>query len=130
MITYRSGQPPALDAVIALYQAAPLRRPVDNPPRIRQMFERANLIWTAWDGDRLVGLLRGWTDGAYHGYICDLAVDPNYQKTGIGRELLRRATEGNGQVEFILRAAVTATDYYAHVGWQKVENGWFQPRTA
>ena len=130
MITYRSGQPPALDAVIALYQAAPLRRPVDNPPRIRQMFERANLIWTAWDGDRLVGLLRGWTDGAYHGYICDLAVDPNDQKTGIGRELLRRATEGNPQVEFILRAAVTATDYYAHLGWLKVENGWSKPRTA
>ncbi|MGH9533569.1 MAG: GNAT family N-acetyltransferase [Terriglobales bacterium] len=130
MITYCSDRRPASEAVIALYQAAPLHRPVDNPARIQQMFAQANLVWTAWDGERLVGVLRGWTDGAYHGYICDLAVDAAYHKAGIGRELLRRATEGAEEVEFILRAAATARDYYAHLGWQKVENGWCQPRTA
>ncbi|MGH9489576.1 MAG: GNAT family N-acetyltransferase [Terriglobales bacterium] len=130
MVTYRSGLRPAPEEVIPLYESAPLRRPCDNPARLAKMFAGANLIWTAWDGDRLVGVLRGWTDGAYHGYICDLAVDAGYQKLGVGRELLRRATEGQPEVEFILRAAVTAREYYAHLGWQKIENGWCQPRTS
>lgn len=130
MICYRSGQPPRTEDIIAVYQSAPLRRPVEDPARIARMFAVANLIWTAWDGERLVGVLRGWTDGAYHGYICDLAVDAGYQKAGVGRELLRRATEGKPEVEFILRAAATAREYYAHLGWQPIENGWSQPRTA
>ena len=40
------------------------------------MYEGSNVVWTAWDGARQVGILRGWTDGAYDGYVCDLAIDP------------------------------------------------------
>lgn len=129
MISYRSDLKPNTEDVIAVYRAAPLRRPLEDPARIARMFAAANLVWTAWDGERLVGVLRGWTDGAYHGYVCDLAVDAAYQNTGVGRELLRRATEGHPGVEFILRAAATAHEYYSHLGWQPIENGWSQPRT-
>ncbi len=123
-VTYHQDRWPAVDAIRALYAAAPLRRPIHDPERIRRMFEAANVVLSAYDGDRLVGLLRGWTDFAYDGYICDLAVHPAYQKAGVGRGLLDRALAIGEGVQWVLLASPIARDYYAHVGWEKVENGW------
>jgi ribosomal protein S18 acetylase RimI-like enzyme len=77
------------------------------------------------DGARLAGILRGWTDGAYDGYVCDLAVAAGYQKQGIGRELLARVAAHYGrEVQWVLRAAPIAAKYYEHLGWKFIENGW------
>jgi len=127
-IAYREGVVPSVKSIVALYSAAPLTRPIADPDRIEQMFLSSNIILTAWDGDRLAGVLRGWTDGAFDGYICDLAIDPAYQKHGIGRELLRRVVNSNRQVQFVLRASQIAREYYKHIGWDPIENGWFIPR--
>lgn len=128
MIAYRDGVIPPAETVAALYRAAPLNRPVDDLPRIAAMYAGSNVVHTAWDGERLAGVVRGWTDGAFDGYICDLAIHPDYQQQGIGRELLRRLIESNRQVQFVLRASQIAKEYYAHVGWKAIENGWFVPR--
>jgi ribosomal protein S18 acetylase RimI-like enzyme len=128
MIEYRSDARPAGEIIAALYRAAPLNRPVEDPASIARTYAGSNVVLTAWDGTKLVGILRGWTDGAYDGYICDLAIDSAYQKHGIGRELLSRTVAGNKQIQWVLRASKIATNYYQHLGWQKIENGWFVPR--
>jgi GNAT superfamily N-acetyltransferase len=128
MITYRDDARPAAEAICELYRAAPLRRPIEDLGRIQRMYAQSNVVLTAWEAERLVGILRGWTDGDYDGYVCDLAVHPHYQKHGIGRELLYRVRTGRPQVQWVLRASVLAKDYYQHVGWQKIENGWYWPR--
>jgi len=129
MIDYRSDRRPEAAVIAALYDASPSYRPTGDPARIAAMYAGSNLVLTAWDEGRLVGILRGWTDGAFDGYVCDLAVDPAYQKAGIGRKLLSHAVDANPEVQFVLRASKIAAEYYAHVGWQKIENGWFRPRT-
>lgn len=127
-LTYRNDVRPGVAEIIALYRDAPLNRPINDPDRIRQSFEGSNIVWTAWAGERLAGIIRAWTDGARDGYICDLAVHPDFQKMGIGRELLSRVVTSNGYVQFVLRSSTIAEAYYPHIGWQKIENGWFWPR--
>lgn len=129
-ISYRSNSRPEAVVIADLYRRSPLYRPVDDVTRIGRMYAGSNVVVSAWDGARLVGILRGWTDGAYDGYICDLAVDPEYQKAGVGRELLRLTVAGNPQVQWVLRASKIAAEYYRHLGWQPIENGWFWPRQA
>lgn len=129
MIDYRQGTAPDAAIIADLYRRSPLYRPVDDVARIAAMYAGANVVLTAWEGDTLVGILRGWTDGAYDGYVCDLAVAPEYQKAGVGRELLRLAVVQNPRIQWVLRASKIATEYYAHLGWQKIENGWFWPRS-
>lgn len=53
------------------------------------MYKYDNLI-TAWDGARLVGLVCSLDDGAVTAYINYLIVHPDYQRMGIGKELMRR----------------------------------------
>jgi ribosomal protein S18 acetylase RimI-like enzyme len=127
-VRYRTDVRPAARMIAALYREAQLRRPVDDVDRIARMYEGSTLVITAWKGDTLVGILRGWTDGAYDGYVCDLAVAPRLQRVGIGRALLEQAHDLYPDVQFVLRASIIAADYYRHLGWKPIENGWFFPR--
>jgi ribosomal protein S18 acetylase RimI-like enzyme len=125
MIEYRTDVRPDPAAVAQVFAAAPLNRPLDDIERIGRMYAASNVVVTAWEGKRLVGVLRGWTDGAFDGYICDLAVLPEVQRKGVGRKLLELATSGKPDVQFVVRASQVAREYYEHLGWQKIENGWF-----
>jgi GNAT superfamily N-acetyltransferase len=127
-LTFHLDRLPDVEAIRALYAASPLRRPIHDPDRIRAMFAAANVVITAYAGDRLVGVLRGWTDFVYDGYVCDLAIHPAHQKAGVGRHLLQLA-QGLGEgIQWILLASPLARDYYAHLGWKQVEVGWELPR--
>ncbi len=46
------------------------RRPVDDPERIAAMVEHANLIVTARDSGKLVGVARSLTDFAFCTFCC------------------------------------------------------------
>lgn len=48
---------------------------------------------TAWDHHKLVGCVRLLTDGYLFGTISEILVLKEYQKQGIGKELMRRAIE-------------------------------------
>ena len=124
-ITYRTGNDLELDAGIALYDSSTLgeRRPTDDRERMRAMLERANLVVTAWDGDKMVGISRSVSDFAWCTYLSDLAVDVAYQKMGIGRELVRRTKELGGRATVFLFSAPAAVDYSPRIGF-KSGSGW------
>jgi GNAT superfamily N-acetyltransferase len=128
MITYRVGEPEDAEAVAALYAAAPLRRPIHDRARLKAMIAGANVFASARDGERLVGFLRGFTDGVYDGFICDLAVHRDYHKHGIGKELMRLVIEPTPEVQWVLLASPLAKDYYGHVGWTHSPSCWIRAR--
>jgi ribosomal protein S18 acetylase RimI-like enzyme len=128
-ITYKCNEPVTADDVIRVFRSSGIRRPVDDKARIQKMLEHANLIVTAWDGDRLVGIARALTDFSYCCYLSDLAVDGDYQRQGIGKALLRQIQDMIGEeVALILLSAANAMEYYPKVGFAKVENGYIIPR--
>jgi len=95
------------------------RRPVDDFARVEAMVKNANLIITARDNGKLVGVARSVTDFVYCTYLSDLAVDLEYQKQGIGKELIRLTKHATPQATTILLAAPKAVNYYPHIGMTK-----------
>lgn len=95
------------------------RRPIDDFERIKAMVDNANLIITARDENKLVGVARSVTDFVYCTYLSDLAVDDEYQKQGIGKELIRLTKKETPKATTILLAAPKAVDYYPHIGMTK-----------
>ncbi|MGA9239024.1 GNAT family N-acetyltransferase [Robiginitalea sp.] len=95
------------------------RRPVGDMERLRAMIENANLILTARDGDKLVGIARSVTDFAYCTYLSDLAVHRNYQGSGIGTELIRCTKMHTPQAKLILLSAPDAITYYPKIGMDR-----------
>ncbi|RYE78152.1 MAG: N-acetyltransferase, partial [Myxococcales bacterium] len=46
----------------------------------------------AYSEDRLVGYVNVAWDGGVHAFLLDTTVDPDFQRRGIARELVRRVT--------------------------------------
>ncbi len=128
-ITYRTDVKPTAGQVINLYNNAALPRPTDDPERIKKMFDNSNLVITAWDNDELVGLARTITDWVWGSYLADLAVDPGYKKSGIGKKLIELTKVQVGEQSMLLLLSVpTAMDYYPKVGFTKDDRAFSIPR--
>ena len=105
------------------------RRPIHDAETIKAMLKNADLILTARIDGLLVGVSRAITDFAFCTYLSDLAVDENYQRQGIGQELIRRTHEAAGlNTTLILLAAPKAQTYYPHIGMTKHESCWIIPQ--
>jgi predicted N-acetyltransferase YhbS len=89
------------------------------------MLSNANLVITAWDGDLLVGISRSISDFSYITYLSDLAVRVSHQRSGIGKELMRRTQEAGGKkTTLLLLSAPAAAEYYPHVGFTHHPRAW------
>lgn len=98
------------------------RRPINEPDRIAKMLEHGNLIITARIEGKLVGVARSMTDFLYCTYLSDLAVDENYQRMGIGKELVRMTKLATPKALLILLAAPQAVNYYPKIGMNRHEH--------
>ena len=105
------------------------RRPIDDTECIKGMIENSNLCITAWDKDKLVGIARCMTDFHYACYLSDLAVDSEYQKQGIGKQLQMTAqNQLNEKCKLILISAPAANEYYEKIGFTNNERCWVLER--
>jgi predicted N-acetyltransferase YhbS len=106
------------------------RRPVDDLGRLDRMLRQADLVVTARDGERLVGISRAITDFSYCCYLSDLAVDVAYQRQGIGKRLIAETHESAGELTtLILVAAPAAESYYPRIGMKQRPSCWTLPKT-
>ncbi len=105
------------------------RRPVDDLDRLQQMLRGSDLVVTARDGQRLVGISRALTDFSYCCYLSDLAVAAAYQRQGIGRRLIAETHALAGPLtSLILLAAPRAQAYYPKIGMTAHHSCWTLPR--
>ena len=132
-ITYASEPDLTAQEFRAVLVASTLaeRRPANDLPRLEKMLRQADLIITARDDAKLVGISRAITDFAYCCYLSDLAVDAAYQKQGIGKRLIEETRARAGEsAALLLVAAPAAEDYYPRIGMQPVKSCWAIPRSA
>lgn len=128
-ITYSFDRKLNADQIIELCLSAGLIRPTEDKDRMQAMFDNSNLILTAWSGDLLVGFARSVTDFVYCCYLSDLAVRKEFQKQGIGKELVYRTKAHIGdKVMLLLLAMPAAIGYYPKIGMEKADNAFIIKR--
>jgi predicted N-acetyltransferase YhbS len=94
------------------------------------MYNNSNLIITAWLNNELIGITRSITDFCYACYLSDLAVKLDYQKQGIGKQLIKLTKKEIGkETALILLSASIAMEYYPKIGFEKIDNGFIIHRT-
>jgi len=92
------------------------RRPVNEPARLLNMVKQGNLIITAREQGKLIGVSRSFTDFSFCTYLSDLAVIKEFQKKGIGKELIRQTKLAAPLAKLILLSAPDAIQYYTKIG--------------
>lgn len=125
MITYTTNPTLTLDQVLSLYQAVEWTNYTANPDRLQAGLDGTLFMRAAYDGDRLVGLLRAVGDGATILFIQDILVLPTYQRQGIGTRLLTdclAAYEGIYQCHLMTDQTEKMTAFYERLGFTDVGN--------
>lgn len=85
MIHYQNNKELSAEDLSKVFEASGIKRPFQDLERLQKMIDHADIIISAWDEDKLVGIARAITDYVYCCYLSDLAVDDKYQKLGIGK---------------------------------------------
>ncbi|MGT2950590.1 GNAT family N-acetyltransferase [Streptococcus cuniculi] len=88
MITYVKRAKLDMAAVLELYEAVEWSNYTRQPQMLEQALANSLLVIAAFDGEKLVGLLRAVGDGYSVLFVQDILVLPAYQRMGIGRQLM------------------------------------------
>lgn len=92
------------DEILPLYASVGWTAYTDQPEALENGFAHSLLTLAAYDGDKLVGLIRTVGDGCTVVWIQDLLVAPDHQQQGIGSALIQAVLERFSSVRQILLA--------------------------
>jgi ribosomal protein S18 acetylase RimI-like enzyme len=108
------------DELSALYRAAPLGE--KNPMHLQKVFTNSLFASFVYDDGRLVGAGRALADGGDCSYICDIAVLPSHQGTGLGKQLVADLVErSRGHKKIILYAVPGKEPFYKKFGFLRMK---------
>ncbi|MGH8201058.1 MAG: GNAT family N-acetyltransferase [Steroidobacteraceae bacterium] len=126
-INYLDDATISVAAAIDLYKRSTLadRRPIHRADIFEGMLKNSNLIITAWSGARLIGISRALTDFTYVAYLADLAVDADFQKQGIGTQLIGETRRRlMPECMIVLVSAPNANGFYPKIGFENNPRAW------
>ena len=93
------------------------------PDKLVIAMKHFETVYTAWDGDKLVGLVCAMDDSIMTAYIHYMLVRPEYQKMGIGKALIEKM---KAHYKDYLRIVLVAYDkelvFYEHCGFEKAKD--------
>lgn len=107
------------DEMEALYRAAPLGS--KDAAGLKIAYSNSRYCCFAFDDGRLVGAGRALADGVDCSYVCDVAVMPSHQGTGLGKQIvatLVRASDGHRKI--ILYAVPGKEPFYRKFGFRRM----------
>jgi len=107
------------DELAALYRAAPLGD--KKPALLKTVFGNSLYRCFVYQGESLVGVGRALADGGDCSYICDVAVMPSHQGTGLGKQIVQRLVDlSRGHRKIILYSVPGKEPFYRKFGFRRM----------
>lgn len=106
-------------ALSELYRLAPLGN--KSPDWLRTAFSNSMFKCIVRVDGAVVAAGRAVADGVDCAYLCDIAVHPDHQGTGLGKEMIARLVERcRGHRKIILYAVPGREPFYAKFGFRRM----------
>jgi len=102
-----------------LYRLAPLGN--KSASLLRTVFTNSRYRLFVYDGANLVAAGRALSDGADCSYICDVAVLPEYQGKGLGKDIVTKLVDlSSGHKKIILYSVPGKEGFYRKLGFMRL----------
>ena len=102
-----------------LYSIAPLGTKMATDLKV--VFSNSKYKCFVFDGDKLIGSGRALADGLDCSYICDVAIHPDYQGKGLGKQLIQSLiNQSEGHKKIILYANPGKEGFYTKLGFRQM----------
>ena len=121
MITIRKQEIVKLEDVLHLYQAVGWTNYTNQPLMLEQALPHSLVVYLAFDGEKIVGLIRLVGDGFSSVFVQDLIVLPSYQRQGIGSSLMKEALKDYKdayQVQLVAEQTERTLGFYRSMGFE------------
>jgi len=107
------------DALSHLYRIAPLGE--KKAADLKVVFSNSLFKSFVYEGDKLIGAGRALADGMDCSYICDIAVHPDYQGVGLGKEIVASLVGlSRSHKKIILYAVAGKEPFYRKLGFKRM----------
>lgn len=107
------------DELSHLYQIAPLGQ--KSPDGLKVSFANSMFKCFVYESGKLIAAGRALADGVDCSYICDVAVHPDYQGKGLGKQVVMKLVEfSQDHRKIILYAAVGKEPFYLKLGFKRM----------
>ena len=121
MISVRKQDVVKLEDVLHLYQAVGWTNYTNQPQMLEQALPHSLVVYLAFDGEKIVGLIRLVGDGFSSVFVQDLIVLPSYQRQGIGSLLMKEALKDYKdayQVQLVTEQTEKNVGFYRSIGFE------------
>lgn len=107
------------DELTELYRLAPLGR--KEAAELQTVFNASMFKCFVYAAGQLVGVGRVLADGVDCAYLCDVAVHPSHQGTGLGKAIVARLVEQSRHHKKIILYAVPGKEpFYRKLGFKRM----------
>lgn len=103
----------------ALYESVGWTAYTEEFEDLAILLNNTQLVYTAWNAEELVGLIRTIGDGVYIQYIQDILVKPDFQRRGIGTELLQRVLSESNHIRQVILTTGSGPEDKSVRDWYK-----------
>ena len=104
----------------ALYEIAPLGN--KKPNDLKTVFTNSMFKCFVYQDKTLIGVGRALADGIDCSYICDVAIHPDFQGKGIGKDIVKKLIElSNGHNKILLYSYPGKEEFYSKIGFGKMK---------
>jgi predicted N-acetyltransferase YhbS len=114
-----------------LYRRAPLGK--KSAEHLQTVFTNSRYTWFVRENGALVAAGRALADGADCSYLCDIAVLPSHQGTGLGKSMVQRLlADSKDHKKVILYSVPGKEPFYKRLGFLRLVTAMaiFQEREA
>jgi ribosomal protein S18 acetylase RimI-like enzyme len=107
------------DELSNLYKIAPLGdKKADD---LKVVFANSKYKCFVYDKEKLIGVGRALADGLDASYLCDVAVHPDFQGVGLGKDIVNKLVEFSRDYnKIILFTSMGKEPFYAKLGFDKM----------
>lgn len=110
--------------IISLYRSVGWTNYTNRPEMLEAAYRNSLCILGAYDGDKLIGVIRAVGDGVSIVFVQDLLVLPAYLRQGIGTRLLQAILERYSdvyQIELLTDNTAKTNAFYESLGMTRAD---------
>lgn len=94
-----------------------------QPELHRRAFEASHTTVFVFSENRMIGFGRAISDGVYQAAVYDVAVNPEYQRKGVGAAIMEGIMQRIGHCNVILYASPGKEGFYQRLGFSRMKTG-------
>ena len=121
------------DEIRRLYASVGWKAYTDNMSALEQGFGHSLLVMAAFEGGKLLGIIRVVGDGHTIVFLQDILVDPDHQRKGIGTALVQAVLDrypAVRQIQLTADSTPESTAFYRSLGFTELAkigcSGWMK----